>query len=100
MKGNQIGKVSDEISAHQAHHSWRNNNLQESLPFLTDNALLQLYHQGDQRAFEQLVERYQPHLFCYLMKVLRDSDMVGDVMQHVWIQCAFAPSPCLLADTT
>jgi len=73
--------------------------MQETLPLLSDSALLRLYHQGDQRAFEQLVERYHPHLFCYLMKVLRDSDMVGDVMQHVWIQCAFAPSSCLLADT-
>src|SRR5437660_6324344 len=74
---------------------WREKNVQESLPLLTDSALLRLYHQGDQRAFEQLVERYQAPLFCFLLGILRDPDTTEDVMQHVWIQCAFAASaPC------
>ncbi len=66
----------------------------EPLPFLTDSALLHLYHQGDQRAFEQLVERYHTPLCCFLMGILRDRDTTDDVMQHVWIQCALASTPC------
>lgn len=70
---------------------WRNNKtMQESLPLRTDSALLRLYHQGDQQAFEQLVERYQAPLFCFLMRILQDPDITADVMQHVWIQLAFA----------
>ena len=74
--------------------------MQESLPMLTDSALLSRYHQGDQRAFEQLVERYQARLFHFLMRLLQDSDMAWDVMQHVWIQCVFAASPCLEGGAT
>jgi len=57
--------------------------VQESLPLLTDSALLRLYHQGDQRAFEQLVERYQAPLFCFLLGILRDPDTTEDGGQGV-----------------
>lgn len=73
--------------------------MQESLSFLTDSALLRRYHQGDQRAFEHLVERYQAPLFCFLMGILRDPDTTEEVMQHVWIQCACVFAPCQETET-
>lgn len=68
--------------------------MQEPLSLLADSVLLSRYHQGDQRAFEQLVERYQSPLFHFLMRLLQDPDLAWDVMQHVWIQCVFVSFPC------
>src|SRR4051812_44770159 len=39
---------------------------------------------GDEAAFAELVERYQPRLRYYLRKMLAGTDRADDVYQDVW----------------
>jgi RNA polymerase sigma-70 factor (ECF subfamily) len=40
---------------------------------------------GDEAAFAELVERYQPRLRYYVSKLLRDTQCAEDVLQDVWL---------------
>ena len=40
---------------------------------------------GDEAAFRELVERYQPRLRYYLRKMLRDLQGAEDALQEVWL---------------
>jgi RNA polymerase sigma-70 factor (ECF subfamily) len=40
---------------------------------------------GDEAAFVELVERYQPRMRYYLRKMLRDANAADDVLQEVWL---------------
>jgi RNA polymerase sigma-70 factor (ECF subfamily) len=40
---------------------------------------------GDEAAFAELVERYQPRLRYYLRKMLRDAEAAEDLLQEVWL---------------
>src|SRR5262245_4843477 len=40
---------------------------------------------GDEAAFAELVERYQPRLRYYLRKMLRDAQGAEDALQDVWL---------------
>jgi|SRR5579884_135485 len=40
---------------------------------------------GDEAAFAELVERYQPRLRYYLRKMLRDPQGADDALQDVWL---------------
>jgi RNA polymerase sigma-70 factor (ECF subfamily) len=40
---------------------------------------------GDEAAFAELVERYQPSLRYYLRKMLRDPQSAEDALQDVWL---------------
>jgi RNA polymerase sigma-70 factor (ECF subfamily) len=40
---------------------------------------------GDETAFAELVERYQPRLGYYLRNMLRDSQEAEDAVQDVWV---------------
>src|SRR5438874_10178918 len=40
---------------------------------------------GDEAAFAELVERYQPRLRYYLRKMLRDLQGAEDALQDVWL---------------
>jgi RNA polymerase sigma-70 factor (ECF subfamily) len=40
---------------------------------------------GDEAAFAELVQRYQPRLRYYLRKLLGDADVAEDVLQDVWL---------------
>jgi len=41
---------------------------------------------GNERAFERLVERYRPVLFKFIFNMLRDYDEASDIMQQVFLQ--------------
>ena len=41
---------------------------------------------GDERAFEGLVNRYRPALFTFIFKILPDYDQASDILQHVFLQ--------------
>ena len=51
---------------------------------------------GDEAAFAELVERYQPRLRYYLGKLLRDVQGAEDAVQDVWL--AVFPAVSRLAD--
>lgn len=56
-------------------------------PPLSDHHLISQYLAGDQGAFDQLVNRYQPHLYTYLRKKLfRNEDAIQEILQRTWIR--------------
>lgn len=56
-------------------------------PELTDEQLLLLYRdQGDRRAFEELVHRYERELYSYLCRYLGDLELAEDAFQQTFLQ--------------
>lgn len=53
---------------------------------LSDGALAQQSLDGDQRAFETLVEHYRPLLFNSIYQILGDYDQSCDILQQVFLQ--------------
>jgi RNA polymerase sigma-70 factor (ECF subfamily) len=57
-----------------------------SLQALSDHALVQRALEGNQAAFEELVQRYYGLLFHTSYRYLKEYDLVCDVLQHVFLQ--------------
>src|SRR5215469_8117404 len=55
-------------------------------PGLSDNVLAQRYLEGDQQAFEALVNRYSGSLFNFIRRFLGDYDAACDILQQVMLQ--------------
>ena len=53
---------------------------------LTDEQLAMLYVKGDNRAFDELLERTQSKLFTYIMFVVRDHDIADDIFQETFVK--------------
>jgi RNA polymerase sigma factor (sigma-70 family) len=53
---------------------------------LTDDLLVQQARDGDQDAFETLVDRYSALLYLLISRLLQDEHLAHDVLQHVFIQ--------------
>jgi RNA polymerase sigma-70 factor (ECF subfamily) len=53
---------------------------------LSDGVLAQRSLDGDQRAFETLVEQYRPLLFNAIYQILGDYDQSCDILQQVFLQ--------------
>jgi RNA polymerase sigma-70 factor (ECF subfamily) len=53
---------------------------------MTDGVLAQQTLDGDQYAFESLVQRYSTPLFNFIYRFLGDYDQACDILQHVFIQ--------------
>ncbi len=53
---------------------------------LSDTRLISLTCSGDQRAFEELVERYHVPIFNYLYRMMNDSDIAQDIAQDVFLR--------------
>ncbi len=51
----------------------------------TDDELVQLFAQGDNPAFEELVLRYKNGLYQYLKTLVKDEGTAGDLFQEVFI---------------
>jgi RNA polymerase sigma-70 factor (ECF subfamily) len=52
---------------------------------LYETVLVLRFQAGDEAAFAELVERYQPRLRYYLRKMLRDGHGAEDALQDVWL---------------
>lgn len=52
----------------------------------SDEALMLLYQQGDQAAFETLYRRYKDVLYRYFVKHSNDSHQSEELYQEVWIK--------------
>lgn len=57
-----------------------------SVADVSDAVLAQQWLTGDQRAFEQLVQRYSTPLFNFICRFLGDYDQACDILQQVFIQ--------------
>jgi RNA polymerase sigma-70 factor (ECF subfamily) len=55
-------------------------------PEMTDGVLAQQTLEGDQRAFETLVQRYSTPVFNFIYRFLGDYDQACDIMQQVFLQ--------------
>ncbi len=55
------------------------------LHVLTDQQLMDLLHNGDRDAFDQIFNRYWRKLFIYAGKVVRDEETAQDIVQDVFI---------------
>ena len=53
---------------------------------LPDQQLMVRIQQGDRRAIEYLIERYQRPLFNFAYRFLNDADAAADICQHTFIQ--------------
>ena len=61
----------------------------QTVPFAewSDEDLMLAYRaDGDRRAFETLVHRYERELFNYLRRYLGDAEMAEDVFQQTFLQ--------------
>ena len=63
----------------------------------SDGVLAQQSLDGDQRAFETLVEHYRPLLFNSIYQILGDYDQSCDILQQVFLQL-YLSSPTLNQD--
>ena len=54
--------------------------------FLSDRDLIRAYREGDERAFETLLNRYQSGVFSKIVFVVRDHEVANDLFQDTWIK--------------
>ncbi len=59
-----------------------NNTLQEC----TDEALVQMYADGNASAFDVLLGRYKRKVFSYIMLAVKDNDLANDLFQETFIK--------------
>ena len=53
---------------------------------LSDRELIRAYRQGDERAFETLLNRYQSGVFSKIVFVVRNHELANDLFQDTWIK--------------
>ena len=53
---------------------------------VTDEQLLADYVHGDQRAFSELIRRYQQELFAFLARFVADATTADDLFQETFVQ--------------
>lgn len=58
----------------------------ESMKSIKDQALVRQYLQGDEAAFEILLNRYKDRIFSYLMSLLKDRKVAEDVFQEAFFK--------------
>ncbi|HEY9542858.1 sigma-70 family RNA polymerase sigma factor [Prevotella sp.] len=58
----------------------------KNLEEMTDEELALRYIDGNNKAFDLLLERNQSKLFAYIMFVVRDHDMADDIFQETFVK--------------
>src|SRR3712207_2066290 len=58
----------------------------KKLEEMTDEELALRYIDGNNKAFDLLLERNQSKLFAYIMFVVRDHDMADDIFQETFVK--------------
>ena len=53
---------------------------------LTDNELIQLFQQGNTRAFDALIDRHQERIFNAINFMVKDSYLAEDLIQDIFIK--------------
>ena len=53
---------------------------------LTDDMLVTRYSEGDNKAFDELLARYQSKLFNYIYFVVRSQEMAEDIFQETFVK--------------
>ncbi len=58
----------------------------EQLNQLTDDMLVARYSEGDNKAFDELLARYQSKLFNYIYFIVRSQEMAEDIFQETFVK--------------
>lgn len=53
---------------------------------VTDDELVKAYIEGNNEAFDTLLERYQSKLFSYIYFLVRDEDLANDIFQETFVK--------------
>jgi len=53
---------------------------------LTDAQLLNRFRNGDNSAFDHIVDRYQKPLFTYLIRLVGDHQVAEDIFQDIFLK--------------
>lgn len=53
---------------------------------LTDDMLVALYSKGDNKAFDELLVRYQSKLFNYIFFIVRNQEVAEDLFQETFVK--------------
>ena len=58
----------------------------KSLHQLTDDQLVKLYQEGDNKAFEILLLRYKSKVYTYIFLIVRNRELAEDIFQDTFIK--------------
>lgn len=58
----------------------------EELYVMTDELLVKLYSEGNNEAFDTLIERHKDKLYVYIFHSVKDSDIANDIFQETFIK--------------
>ena len=58
----------------------------DNLFALTDEQLVRLYADGDNSAFDVLIERYKDKLYAYIFHTVKDSELSNDIFQETFVK--------------
>ena len=64
----------------------QNNQIMENLKQMTDDALVTLYLEGNNSAFDILLNRHQDRLFNYIYFVVRSKEVAEDLFQETFVK--------------
>ncbi len=57
-----------------------------NLNMLTDDALVSLYLQGNNQAFDELLNRHKDKLYSYIFFIVRSRDVADDIFQETFVK--------------
>src|SRR3979411_2362198 len=60
--------------------------IREQLRAMDDSAIVESFLGGDERAFQELVERYQTRLLNFIYRTIGDRERAEDLVQEVFIR--------------
>jgi RNA polymerase sigma-70 factor (ECF subfamily) len=60
--------------------------MQQTLTKLTDMELVTAYANGDNAAFDTLLNRHQQSVFTYIQRTVKDSDLANDIFQETFVK--------------
>ena len=58
----------------------------ENLRKMTDEALVALYSEGNNQAFDVLLERYKNKLYSYIYFIVRNEALAEDIFQETFVK--------------
>lgn len=58
----------------------------EDMNMLTDEQLVCLYAEGENTAFDVLLQRHQNRIFSYIYNIVKDNDLADDLFQETFVK--------------
>ncbi|MDE7396728.1 MAG: sigma-70 family RNA polymerase sigma factor [Muribaculum sp.] len=60
--------------------------MQTTKTILTDDELVRAYMDGDNNAFDTLLERYQSKVYAYILHIVKNRDVADDIFQETFVK--------------